>query len=79
MSDVIYLEAPLIMLSAHSQPARTNCKEDPATRAFLGLLEADIRRGLNLSVLRNDLAQGMLANAGHAVNLEVEIDGEVSL
>lgn len=53
--------------------------EDPAIGAFLGLLEADIRAGRHLQSLPDELAQAMLANAGHAVNLDEEIDGDVAL
>ena len=53
--------------------------DDPAIGAFLGLLEADIRAGRHLQSLSDDLARAMLANAGHAVNLDEEIDGEVAL
>lgn len=52
--------------------------ENPAISAFLRLLEADIRSSHHLIVLPEDLAQSMLANASHGVNLE-EIDGEVAL
>lgn len=53
--------------------------EDPAIDAFLGLLEADIRNGRNLTTLSEDLAQTMLANAKHPVNLDEDIDGEVAI
>ncbi|MFS0825840.1 type II toxin-antitoxin system PrlF family antitoxin [Pseudomonas phoenicis] len=53
--------------------------EDPAIGAFLGLLEADMRSGRNLSALPEDLAYSMLSNAGCSVNLDDEIDGEVAL
>lgn len=53
--------------------------EDTAIGAFLGLLEADIRSGRNLTTLPEDLAQTMLANANHPVNPDGEIDGEVAL
>jgi antitoxin PrlF len=53
--------------------------EDPAIEAFLGVLERDIRAGKHIHTLPVDLAQAMLANAGHAVNLEEAIDGEVAL
>ncbi|MFK0270534.1 AbrB/MazE/SpoVT family DNA-binding domain-containing protein [Pseudomonas asiatica] len=53
--------------------------EDPAIGAFLGLLEADIRGGRNLTTLPEDLAQTMLANANHSVNLDEDIDGEVAI
>ncbi|HDS1679338.1 TPA: type II toxin-antitoxin system PrlF family antitoxin [Pseudomonas putida] len=53
--------------------------EDPAIGAFLGLLEADIRSGRNLTTLPEDLAQAMFANANHSVNLDEDIDGEVAI
>lgn len=53
--------------------------EDPAIGAFLGLLEADIRAGRHLQALPEDLAHRLLENAGHAVSLDEEIDGEVAL
>jgi len=53
--------------------------EDPAIGAFLDLLEADIRGGRNLTTLPEDLAQTMLANANHPVNLDEDIDGEVAI
>lgn len=53
--------------------------EDPAIGAFLGLLEADIRGARNLTTLPEDLAQTMLANANHSVNLDEDIDGEVAI
>ncbi|PYB83502.1 type II toxin-antitoxin system PrlF family antitoxin [Pseudomonas soli] len=53
--------------------------EDPAIGAFLGLLEADIRGGRNLTTLPGDLARTMLANAKHSVNLDEDIDGEVAI
>ena len=53
--------------------------QDPAIEAFLGLLERDIRAGKHIRALPEGLAQAMLANAGHAVNLGEAIDGEVAL
>ena len=53
--------------------------EDPAIGAFLNLLEADIRAGRNVQALPQGLAQAMLANAGHAVDLREDIDGDVAL
>lgn len=53
--------------------------QDPAIGAFLSLLEADIRSGRNITALPEDLAQALLANAGHSVSLDEEIDGEVAL
>ncbi len=58
---------------------RADEHEDPAIGAFLGLLEADIRAGRNLQPLPEDLARAMLANIGHAVNLDEDIEGEVEL
>jgi len=53
--------------------------EDPAIGAFLGLLEADIRAGRHVQTLPEDLARTLLANSGHAVNLDEEIEGDVAL
>ena len=53
--------------------------EDPAIDAFLGVLERDIRAGKHIRTLPEGLAQAMLANAGHAVNLDEAIDGDVTL
>ena len=53
--------------------------EDPAIGALLSLLEADIRAGRNVQALPQDLAQAMLATAGHAVDLREDIDGDVAL
>lgn len=53
--------------------------EDPAIKAFLGVLERDIRTGKHIHTLPEELAQAMLTNAGHAVNLDEAIDGEVAL
>jgi antitoxin PrlF len=53
--------------------------EDPAIGAFLGVLERDIRAGKNVHSLPEELARSMLASAGHAVNLDESIEGEVTL
>lgn len=53
--------------------------EDPAIDAFLGLLEADIRKGENIGTLPEELAQVMLANIGSAKDLDEDIQGEVAL
>ncbi len=50
---------------------------DPAIGVFLRLLEADIRAGRHLQALPEDLAQAMLAHAGHAAGLD-EDDGDRS-
>lgn len=53
--------------------------EDPAIGAFLGLLEADIRKGKNLEALPKELAQAMLASKGLADALDEDIESEVAL
>ena len=53
--------------------------EDPAIGAFLSLLARDIEAGRNVQGLPEDLARAMLEHAGHGVNLDEEIDGEVEL
>ncbi len=53
--------------------------EDPAIGAFLNLLVRDIEAGRNLSGLPEDLARAMLEHAGHGVNLDDEINGNVEL
>ena len=53
--------------------------EDPAIGAFLHVLEQDIRQGKHVGNLPDDLAQAMLANLGHPVDLDENIEGEVAL
>jgi antitoxin PrlF len=53
--------------------------EDPAIGAFLNLLVRDIQAGRNLSGLPEDLARAMLKHAGHGVNMDDEINGNVAL
>ena len=53
--------------------------QDPAIEAFLCVLERDIRAAKHLHALPEALAQAMLANAGHAVNLDEALDGDVAL
>jgi len=53
--------------------------EDPAIGAFLSLLAQDIEAGRNVQGLPEGLARAMLEHAGHGVNLNDEIDGEVAL
>jgi antitoxin PrlF len=57
----------------------SNGHEDPAIEAFLGLLEKDIRAGKHMGTLPEDLAQAMLVNAHHALDIDKAIDGEVAL
>lgn len=53
--------------------------EDPAIGAFLSLLEADIRNARHVGALPAALAEAMLANTGHDVELDEAIDGDVAL
>ena len=53
--------------------------QDPAIGAFLSLLEADIRNGKHVGALPVALAQVMLASAGHALDLDEDIEGDVAL
>jgi len=53
--------------------------EDPAIGAFLGLLEQDIRQGKHVGNLPDELAQAMLANLEHPVDLNEDIEGKVAL
>jgi antitoxin PrlF len=53
--------------------------EDPAIGAFLALLENDIKSGKHIASMPDDLAQAMLSNLHHAVDLDEEIVGEVAL
>lgn len=53
--------------------------QDPAIGAFLDLLAADIRAGRHVRALPENLARALLANSGHTVNLDEEIEGEVAL
>ena len=53
--------------------------EDPAIGAFLALLESDIKSGKHLSSMPDDLAQTMLNNLHHTVDLDEKIVGEVAL
>jgi len=52
---------------------------DPAIEAFLSLLERDIESGKQLTTLPSDLAQAMLTNLKHSVDLDEEILGDVIL
>jgi antitoxin PrlF len=53
--------------------------EDPAIGTFLTLLENDIKSGKHLASMPDDLAQAMLNNLRHTVDLDEEIVGEVAL
>lgn len=53
--------------------------QDQAISALLELLEADIHAGRRMRSLSEELARAVLANSGHAVNLDDEIKGDVAL
>ena len=53
--------------------------EDPALRSFLGLLANDIRTGRNIGALPEDLALALVEHAGHDVDLNEDIEGDVAL
>ncbi|HDS1692416.1 TPA: type II toxin-antitoxin system PrlF family antitoxin [Pseudomonas putida] len=53
--------------------------DGPCHRCVPGFVEADIRSGRNLTTLPENLAQTLLANASHDVNLDEDIDGEVAI
>ena len=53
--------------------------EDPAVGAFLDLLTKDIQEGRHIQALPDELAKAMLKNAGHAMDLDDEIEGDVEL
>jgi antitoxin PrlF len=60
--------------------SRTECEnQDGAISALLELLEADIRAGRRVHSLSEGLARAVLANSGHAVNVDDEIKGDVAL
>lgn len=52
--------------------------EYPTIGAFLDRLEADIRAGHHIQLLPEELGRAMLANIGHMVNLDKDIEGEVA-
>ncbi|MCC8375982.1 MULTISPECIES: type II toxin-antitoxin system PrlF family antitoxin [Photorhabdus] len=51
--------------------------EDPVIGAFLELLSADIQAGHHVSGLPKELEEAMQYNAGHAIDLNENIDGDV--
>jgi antitoxin PrlF len=53
--------------------------EDPAIVWFLALLEKDIRTGQHLCNLPDGLVQAMQAAATLPVNLDADIEGDVTL
>ena len=53
--------------------------EDPAIMSFLTLLEKDIQSGRHITTLPEELARLMLAALKQPVDLNEEIDGDVTL
>jgi len=53
--------------------------QDPAIEAFLFLLEQDTKAGQHLTTLPDELAQAMLSNLQHPVDLDAEILGDLAL
>lgn len=53
--------------------------EDPAIGAFLKLLERDLQAGRHLRGLPDELAQAMLAQAGHEHALDDDFDQDVAI
>jgi antitoxin PrlF len=52
---------------------------DPAIEGFLSLLETDIRSGQNLTSLPQALERSMMNASKRQVDLDDEIEGDVSL
>ena len=53
--------------------------EDPALQSYLRLLEKDIALGRNLQGLPESLTKAMAASAGHDIDLDEDIEGDVAL
>ena len=53
--------------------------EDPAIRAFLDLLARDIETGQHVRELPDGLAQTMLEEAQHEIDVDEPIEGDVDL
>lgn len=53
--------------------------EDPAIGSFLALLEKDIQSGRHITTLPDDVARAMLATLKRPVDLDEEIEGDVTL
>jgi antitoxin PrlF len=59
--------------------AASEAHEDPAIRAFLALIESDIRAGKNLIGIRDELAKSMLATLQNHHQLNQDIEGDVAI
>ena len=53
--------------------------EDPSLQGYLRLLEKDIASGRNLHGLPESLTKAMAASAGHDIDLDEDIEGDVAL
>ena len=53
--------------------------QDPAIEAFLGVLERDIRAGINVQTLPDDLAKSMLVYSHKKVDHDEPIEGDVAI
>lgn len=52
---------------------------DPAIAGFLALIEKDIKAGTHITTVPDDLAQAMLAATRPVLDLNEEIEGDVTL
>lgn len=59
--------------------ADESAHDDPAIESFLTLLEKDIRSGQRLCALPDDVVKAMLATLTNPVDLNADIEGDVSL
>lgn len=53
--------------------------DDPAINSFLALLESDIRAGKRITTLPDDLVNAMMATLKQPIDLNSEIEGDVTL
>lgn len=53
--------------------------EDPAIRAFLGLIEKEIEAGRGVEEISDDVARRMLEHAALDIDLDEPIEGDVDL
>ncbi len=53
--------------------------EDPAIRAFLGLIEREIEAGRGVEDIPDDVARRMLEHAGLDIDPDAPIEGDVDL
>jgi antitoxin PrlF len=72
MPKVRELAAPVAICTAFE-------RENLEIEAFLGLLDADLRRGGRIRALPDELVRAMIDNLSHAEGFDEEIEGEVAL